>query len=1075
MGPSRGNKISKPNIKPPRQQGNIKDLISKWNHVLSLNQGDLNNTVTLATTSIDSVSDSFGQNSSEIFDTEIFECMICKNDFLTSQKSIQCDKCHKWSHINCLFMLEDEYDHIFNSGSKWFCAVCNQIKDNKIKWGSIEGEEKIKDMVDSIYKKILDWKKNIFLLPRGKSGSDFLKELTRLLNLFNNRSKWQRLALPLLHIFIPIMLQKPSKKSKPKNNAKFLQGRLDYWAKGDFKSLMNEMNEIQKRIKKVNLKNKENDEKAFVRFMMFGKIKEAARFIKSNDNINGVHCLNENIMGILEQKHPNGKEICNEVKLIHTKDECQPVIFEDINSSLVQNIAKNLTGSGGPTLVDASIWKDFLCSKAFGADSINFSNAIAEFTKRLCTEEIDPVCLTEFTACRLIPFDKGLTKDGDPGVRPIGIGEVFHRLTGKILLKVIREDVMDSAGPLQTCSGLKSGIEAAIHGIRKCFEDNESEGMLKVDAENAFNNMNRKLVLHNIKESCPPFHRYLKNTYQQCPKLVLKDDLSHKVLLSKEGCTQGDVVAMAMYALGMKPLIDDLSNTIDKDLLKQVWFADDSSAAGKLQELRKWWDTLCIKGPKYGYYPLASKTILLVKHGMLDKASQIFENSGVEIREDGVVNMGSVIGNEEFKKSFVSENVKNWVLELEFLSKIARSEPQIALSFFNRSFCHRWTYLQRTTPNIGHLFQPLEDAIHETFIPALIGRTVSDIERRILALPIRYGGINLRNPVNTAISEFTNSLSVSESLTNIIYKQDADLSNYDHVEVMKKIKQIQKFKDEAILEEFNNIINVVDSKLKRALQLSREKGAGSWLSVLPNKSLGFDLNMQEFRDAICLRYNWNIPNTPSYCYCGAKNDVNHLLICKKGGYVSMRHNYVRDLEVELLNIVAKDVKKEPVLLPLCSDNINTGNIAANARLDVSAVGVWSPYEKTYVDVRVFHPNAKSYADKNIGQLYKIHENEKKRAYNERVLQIEKGSFTPLIFSTTGGMSDETLKFHNRLALLIANKQNENYSDVTNFIRTRLRFSILKSCLIALRGVRNKENRNYCPIDSLSFNLIDHGI
>ena len=73
-----------------------------------------------------------------------------------------------------------------------------------------------------------------------------------------------------------------------------------------------------------------------------------------------------------------------------------------------------------------------------------------------------------------------------------------------------------------------------------------------------------------------------------------------------------------------------------------------------------------------------------------------------------------------------------------------------------------------------------------------------------------------------------------------------------------------------------------------------------------------------------------------------------------------------------------------------------------------------------------HPNADSYRDLTPKQIYKKHENEKKRQYAEIVMEIEQGTFTPLVFSTTGGMADECVKYHNRLAELITNKRGESY-------------------------------------------------
>ena len=237
--------------------------------------------------------------------------------------------------------------------------------------------------------------------------------------------------------------------------------------------------------------------------------------------------------------------------------------------------------------------------------------------------------------------------------------------------------------------------------------------------------------------------------------------------------------------------------------------------------------------------------------------------------------------------------------------------------------------------------------------------------------------------------------------------------------------------------------------------------------------MGYTLNKQEFRDAICLRYSWMIPNTPSFCGCGKKNSVDHTLNCKLGGYVTMRHNNIRDFEAHLLKEVCKDVRIEPELMP--TGNVETGsgsNKAEKARLDVSAVGVWSSMERTFLDVRVMHPNSPSYSDKMIEQIYLQHEREKKSKYNSRILQVEKGSFTPLIFSTTGGMGPECTLYHKRLAELISTKRGDSYSDVVNYIRTRIRFSLLRSILVAIRGERGKRRKLQCTeVSDLSLNLI----
>ena len=373
----------------------------------------------------------------------------------------------------------------------------------------------------------------------------------------------------------------------------------------------------------------------------------------------------------------------------------------------------------------------------------------------------------------------------------------------------------------------------------------------------------------------------------------------------------------------------------------------------------------------------------------------------------------------------------------------------------------RWNYVQRTIPNISHLFSPLEEAISSKLIPALVGRSVFPLERQILALH-----------TTTADLDYQMSATITDKLTEVIIAQDMDFDNYDFEEVEKEIKRMKSLKEGVLKDEHNALLLDLDDKTKRCLELAKEKGAGSWLTALPLKAYGYTLNKQEFRDGICLRYDWKIQNVASHCHCGSKNDVDHALSCKRGGYVGMRHDNIRNLEAEFLREVCSDVKIEPQLLPLVNLGLN-GTNAEKARLDVSSVGLFTPMERNFLDVKVTHLNCRSYINKDSSQVYSQHEKQKKSKYNERIINVEKGSFTPIIMSTTGGMGTEATLFHKRLALLISEKRKENYSHVIGHIRTRLRFSLLKSTVMAIRGVRGKRSRDgEIDISEISYNLID---
>ena len=103
-------------------------------------------------------------------------------------------------------------------------------------------------------------------------------------------------------------------------------------------------------------------------------------------------------------------------------------------------------------------------------------------------------------------------------------------------------------------------------------------------------------------------------------------------------------------------------------------------------------------------------------------------------------------------------------------------------------------------------------------------------------------------------------------------------------------------------------------------------------------------------------------------------------------------------------------------------------------------------------------------------MYKTHERRKKSAYNARVLEVERGTFTPVVFSTTGGMGLEAQVLFKRIAEKMSRKSGTRYSDTISFIRKRIRFDLLRTTIIALRGHRGKKIGAPDEIETLDINL-----
>ena len=302
--------------------------------------------------------------------------------------------------------------------------------------------------------------------------------------------------------------------------------------------------------------------------------------------------------------------------------------------------------------------------------SDDLCHAIALMTRQLCIDELkDPKSISAVSACRSIPLDKC------PGLRPIGIGEVLRRIMGKAVMQILKEDILNVTGYDQLCSGLEAGCEAGVHAVNDLFNEADTHGFIQVDATNAFNTINRKVLLHNSKILCPKIACYLENVYIMPARLFI---VGGKEITSEEGTTQGDAVAMGMYSLGLMPLLMTIETYMDKDTIKQIAFADDLTGIGKVQELQKWWNTIITNGPYIGYHVNQQKSWLVVKPEYFDEAKRLFHNYDIRITSDGRRHLGAAVGNTDFVKSYVNEKLSSWTDGLNRLSYIAQTQPHAA-------------------------------------------------------------------------------------------------------------------------------------------------------------------------------------------------------------------------------------------------------------------------------------------------------------------------------------------------------------------------------------------------------------
>ena len=889
-------------------------------------------------------------------------------------------------------------------------------------------------------------------LPTGKAAKEYITELTSWLDHYNKNSEFAPIALKVYHTLPSLLLQMSSKNSKAKEHLIKLEERLALWRSGKISTLLEEAKLIQQRLTAGKMRSAEDNAKTFAKLMLQGKINAALNLL-STEGGGGVLPLSESVINSLVEKHPSPAPIQEDALLHGPVNKVPSNYFDSIDEETIAKAAQLTKGAAGPSHVDAKHYRHILLSNKYKTENKQLREQIAKLARKLASTIVDPATLEAFICCRLVPLDK------QPGIRPIGIGEVMRRIIGKAVGWTIRPDLMKSAGPLQAAGGAKGGAEAAIHAMRTIFEDESTDAVILVDASNAFNSLNRQVALHNVQRTCPPFATILINTYRKCSRLAVSGGAE---ILSQEGSTQGDNLGGHFYNQGTIPLQALLH--IEAPNISQVWLADDATGAGSLQNLKKWWDCIIEQGARFGYLVNNEKSWLIIKNDALSQqATELFQETNINITCEGKRHLGAAIGSSEFHKSYAEKNISKWCNEIEQLALFAKTQPQAAYAAFIHGEMHRFTYFLRTIPNMSEFLKPLDDIIDNKLLPAILGRAnITQADRNLYSIPIKSGGLGIPIFQDKADQDFSTSVQITAPLAAIMVLQGNNLPNpEEEAKVRSEIRRtntnIQKQREEII-------VASLDETVKKSVDQLKEKGVSSWLSTLPLEDQGFTLNKGEFRDALAIRYNSELRGLPTKCPCDKPFSINHAMDCKRGGLVIIRHNNIRDFQANLLRQVCNDVETEPPLQPLDGEQIS-GLTGDEAKPDIRARGFWRQGQNAFFDIRVTNTNCTSQASMSTEKIYKKHEAEKKRNYNQRIMQIEHGTFTPLVYAVNGGFAPECTKFNKQLAERIAKKTGDKYSSIITWIRCKLSFIILRAALLCIRGSRPHLTRNECSTTS----------
>jgi hypothetical protein len=244
----------------------------------------------------------------------------------------------------------------------------------------------------------------------------------------------------------------------------------------------------------------------------------------------------------------------------------------------------------------------------------------------------------------------------------------------------------------------------------------------------------------------------------------------------------------------------------------------------------------------------------------------------------------------------------------------------------------------------------------------------------------------------------------------------------------------------------------------------RAKETGTWLTTMPNCLNATELSADEFRDSLRLRLGLAPLGLPDRCDgCGHRFSLGHVMTCKKGGLVLLRHN---DVVAEWYHLCAQvlspaAVSDEPLIHSGRGGNAGAAPPGAEPppelRGDIGVHGFWRRGAMAIFDVCVTDTNAPYHQGQDSHKILAKHKKEKKDKYVDACL-ARRRTFTSLVFSVDRLRGTEASAATKKLASRLSAKWKRTYSEVCGFVRSRLSITLVRTTSMCLRGSRDPTAR-----------------
>ncbi len=787
-----------------------------------------------------------------------------------------------------------------------------------------------------------------------------------------------------------------------------------------------------------------NNVKRSKKLMSLGEISNAARALMSF----GVASPNKSVVDALSKKHPQQKEVIPQ----EFRGE-RMVASESVVRAMALRF--NRSSSGGLDGVTAQHFLDFMAESS----ATDILKVTTDFVNLVLGGRTAAVARPFFFGARLIAINK---KDG--GVRPIAVGNILRRLSGKVLVKMMEKEALSFCGARQVGIGTSGGCEIMASSFSKFIRytgNNTEKCTLKIDFVNAFNMCSREKFLSFVFDEFPPLYPFVVSMIANHSILRCSDGT---VIYSAAGFQQGCPASPMFFSLLLEYFLRE--NVSELDSLEFVGFyLDDGSIGGSTTDVGKVFDLIVEKGEEYGLVVNKKKCVLVVDEEKLEevkwsKELSIITNGNVDI-------VGVPIGSPDFVNSYFKEQLD----ELEIFCQRLRllNDPQFAFLLLSKhgSIC-KVNYIMRTVPpsQIRASLQRYDNMIRST-MEWIVGHPLSESQYSQMSLSFRHGGMGMRNATNSSCAAYLSSEALVSKSDVQLLRGNA-LQFYDIQAEHVKMENIQLFNaqvhpSKCIDEDtpphdltqftlvdaiersvFSKLLSDASPRDKAHLLGSSARKSYGFLRAVPNAWEGGKLDPMQFRIACQIKLRINLTEREQRCLaCGSPLDKlgDHGLVCSSGTGRIQRHDKVTVAISKLLHEAKQEHALE--LSHLTGDN--------KERPGDIFIPQWSGGKDLAVDVGVVCPTAPSYrSNASKERFYSANQMYARKESKYDKICAEKGfNYLPVVFETPGGVCGKSKDFFNILADRLASASCEEIPRAKHRIFTRISIALQRSNVIAI--------------------------